>query len=123
MLRLPPRSTLTSTLFPFTTLFRSDIPIPQWVPRIVLPLGFALLIYRFGQMLWHLMKGEQITLLGDEAADAMKYRSDDEQGDQRSEEHTSELQSLMSISYAVFCLKKKNKKKHKNNLPLLRITE
>ncbi|MDN5842927.1 MAG: TRAP transporter small permease [Alcaligenaceae bacterium] len=64
-------------------ILAQDIPIPQWIPRIVLPLGFALLIYRFGQVLWHLVKGEQISLLGDEAADAMKYRSDDEQGDQK----------------------------------------
>src|SRR3546814_6357469 len=42
-------------------------------------------------------------------------------GEGRSEEHTSELQSLMRISYAVFCLKKKNKKNHKRNILTLRL--
>lgn len=62
-------------------IMAQDLPIPQWVPRAVLPLGFVLLIYRFGQVLWHLLKGDQASLLGDEVADAMKYRSDDT-GDQ-----------------------------------------
>lgn len=63
-------------------IMAQDLPIPQWVPRVVVPLGFALLIYRFGEVLWHLMKGDQASLLGDEVADAMKYRSDDS-GDQK----------------------------------------
>ncbi|WP_322994852.1 TRAP transporter small permease [Castellaniella sp.] len=58
-------------------IMAQDLPIPQWVPRLVMPLGFALLIYRFGEVLWHLMKGDHASLLGDEVADAMKYRSDD----------------------------------------------
>src|SRR3546814_5070147 len=76
MIRRPPRSTRTDTLFPYTTLFRSPTPSStsgkgcrSWRPTI------------------------RSTPTG------------------RSEEHTSELQSLMRISYAVFCLKKKNKKK------------
>jgi C4-dicarboxylate transporter, DctQ subunit len=63
-------------------IMAQDLPIPQWVPRVVLPLGFLLLIYRFGEVLWHLIKGDHASLLGDEVADAMKYRSDDA-GDQK----------------------------------------
>src|SRR3546814_13645535 len=78
MIRRPPRSTRTDTLFPYTTLFRS-------------------LAERLGQRL-------ENTLVAGE------FGSGVEHGHQvRSEEHTSELQSLMRISYAVFCLKKKNK--------------
>src|SRR3546814_5549623 len=82
MIRLPPRSTRTDTLFPYTTLFRS----PGQAPRDVLALG-------------RLSRGARgrLEIAGDEAP---------RKG--RSEEHTSELQSLMRISYAVLCLKKKN---------------
>src|SRR3546814_1952073 len=76
MIRRPPRSTLTYTLFPYATLFRSALG-----PRVVL-----------------LPVDDQ-----DDHADGRQ------QADDRSEEHTSELQSLMRISYAVFCLKKKIK--------------
>src|SRR3546814_8823857 len=98
MIRRPPRSTRTDTLFPYTTLFRSQ-PRPH-----------------------------------DEGADHRHRKTDHREHDrpgtqrvarrrhrdrmeQRSEEHTSELQSLMRISYAVFCLKKKtqtNKQKTKS---------
>src|SRR3546814_6584141 len=92
MIRRPPRSTRTDTLFPYTTLFRSaaatspdDVQgvLQQFVCR-----GHDLGIRRIGA-LGHDQLGE---FVGD-----------------RSEEHTSELQSLMRISYAVFCLKKKKK--------------
>src|SRR3546814_3221822 len=86
MIRRPPRSTRTDTLFPYTTLFRSA----------VLEAGTD----KGGQLL---RRREQ---LGPGAAAA------DLGAPQRSEEHTSELQSLMRISYAVFCLKKKKKHKH-----------
>src|SRR3546814_7101091 len=79
MIRRPPRSTRTDTLFPYTTLFRS-----------------------FGSVEYDL--SAQFTLKA--AARYTNSRIDDVN---RSEEHTSELQSLMRISYAVFCLKKKNK--------------
>src|SRR3546814_9218235 len=71
MIRRPPRSTRTDTLFPYTTLFRSKPP--RWRSRCCRALALQ------GRWRRHL----------------------------RSEEHTSELQSLMRISYAVFCLKKK----------------
>src|SRR3546814_16835899 len=77
MIRRPPRSTRTDTLFPYTTLFRS------------------------GQLACR-------TLCG--ARGASGEQEAGQQGCTRSEEHTSELQSLMRISYAVFCLKKKKKK-------------
>src|SRR3546814_14411973 len=73
MIRRPPRSTRTDTLFPYTTLFRSGRG--------------------------DLEKGDRPA--GIDPLAALQQR------DQRSEEHTSELQSLMRISYAVFCLKKK----------------
>src|SRR3546814_4370307 len=72
MIRRPPRSTLTDTLFPYTTLFRS------------LDAGALCLVVE-------LAGAVHVSVVG-----------------HRSEEHTSELQSLMRISYAVFCLKKKN---------------
>src|SRR3546814_8097339 len=112
MIRRPPRSTRTDPLFPYTTLFRS------------LDVGLDLRLLRLGQ-------GAQV---GVEVADAVvgieadllergrvlvqhrgverahRDAEHDRVGDlHRSAEHTSELQSLMRISYAVFCLKKKNK--------------
>jgi len=55
-----------------------DIPIPQWVPRLVLPVGFALLLLRFGQVLYRLLTGKEAHLLGDEVQDALKHRPADE---------------------------------------------
>src|SRR3546814_7634036 len=91
MIRLPPRSTRTDTLFPYTTLFRSRAQ----------------------------------TRTGTRLAPAPAWRRS---GAARSEEHTSELQSLMRISYAVFCLKKKNdkhkiKKPHKTHITHRKETE
>src|SRR3546814_1262992 len=95
MIRRPPRSTRTDTLFPYTTLFRSTF-CARGIGR----------------------KAQKATTLGHDHTTpsrivatmtiphAALVRS-------RSEEHTSELQSLMRISYAVFCLKKKNKKRTK----------
>jgi C4-dicarboxylate transporter, DctQ subunit len=53
-----------------------DIPIPQWVPRLVLPVGFALLFLRFGQVLYRILAGKEAQLLGDEVKDALKHRVD-----------------------------------------------
>src|SRR3546814_6171135 len=79
MIRRPPRSTRTDTLFPYTTLFRSGV-VPMLAKR------------EHGKNLIPLLQ----SLL-------------EKTGAGRSEEHTSELQSLMRISYAVFCLKKQKK--------------
>src|SRR3546814_3323119 len=84
MIRRPPRSTRTDTLFPYTTLFRSSSPAPR--PRTARR--------RRRTMRWCSAR----------SANA-RGRGRCRRG--RSEEHTSELQSLMRISYAVFCLKKK----------------
>src|SRR3546814_14044446 len=75
MIRRPPRSTRTDTLFPYTTLFRSLF-----------------------------IREEEVAALGPILQKVLKLQN------LRSEEHTSELQSLMRISYAVFCLKKKIQK-------------
>src|SRR3546814_10309623 len=103
MIRRPPRSTRTDTLFPYTTLFRSsevyragiesiahgqteaaralDLSALRTFNAIIVPQAIPRIIPALGNYLVSIM---------------------------RSEEHTSELQSLMRISYAVFCLKKKN---------------
>src|SRR3546814_9696705 len=103
MIRRPPRSTRTDTLFPYTTLFRSMLVFawryrqsnkeatydPEWSHSTQLEL-----------VIW------SVPLLIIVALGALT----------RSEEHTSELQSLMRISYAVFCLKKKKKTIHSKSL-------
>ena len=54
-----------------------DLPVPIWVVRSILPLGYALLAFRFGQVLWALVTGRSDSLhLGDEAADALKHKSE-----------------------------------------------
>src|SRR3546814_3224735 len=104
MIRRPPRSTRTDTLFPYTTLFRSQ---PGLEPRIDFRRNAAHRA-QFADI-GHLAVGGQIARL-QRAIDAVLGALP-----ARSEEHTSELQSLMRISYAVFCLKKK-KKQHNNVL-------
>src|SRR3546814_1391237 len=89
MIRRPPRSTRTDTLFPYTTLFRS---------------GNGPLIIIDG------MPGGDLRNVAQQDIESITVLKDG-----RSEEHTSELQSLMRISYAVFCLKKKNNNKQKKN--------
>src|SRR3546814_1326957 len=104
MIRRPPRSTRTDTLFPYTTLFRST---KGWSEAYGL-----------------FLEGEAPMVLSYSTSPAYHMIAEDEDRYQaagfaeghymqvevaRSEEHTSELQSLMRISYAVFCLKKKNK--------------
>src|SRR3546814_4783621 len=93
MIRRPPRSTRTDTLFPYTTLFRSE---GQYGTLHVDADG----TWRYDldqAKAQHLAEGQP----GDPEVFTVQV--------ERSEEHTSELQSLMRISYAVFCLKKKNK--------------
>lgn len=57
-------------------ILAQDIPIEQWIPRLVLPVGFALLFFRFAQVLYGMISGKEAHLLGDEVEDALKYRSD-----------------------------------------------
>src|SRR3546814_8566332 len=86
MIRRPPRSTRTDTLFPYTTLFRSS---PAQIPTTA-------------------STGRHQTGAGLGSSTGLSKRPKTATK-KRSEEHTSELQSLMRISYAVFCLKKKKK--------------
>src|SRR3546814_15512016 len=86
MIRRPPRSTRTDTLFPYTTLFRSPGLGPGAVTRAVSTL---------------------CSYCGVGCRLNLHVSGDRSVSTSRSEEHTSELQSLMRISYAVFCLKKK----------------
>src|SRR3546814_5777378 len=101
MLRRPPRSTRTDTLFPYTTLFRStlgDAGAAQGMHQLqqLLHPGVAFLARpRFDHLAMH----DRVSYLRP-GLDMVRI-------DDRPEEHTSELQSLMRISYAVFCLKKK----------------
>src|SRR3546814_2900528 len=95
MIRRPPRSTRTDTLLPYTTLFRSQHTdragnkgaVPQLEPEML----------------------QVVVILMQHRAEILQGRHGAASG--RSEEHTSELQSLMRNSYAVFCLKKKNTNK------------
>src|SRR3546814_7543430 len=100
MIRRPPRVTRTDTLFPYTTLFRSFFPIVDaLLPS--LPAIKAVIAIMDGARgpIPDWAQGEYETLSAGASAKSVSYRS---------EEHTSELQSLMRISYSVFCLKKKN---------------
>src|SRR3546814_7962071 len=102
MIRRPPRSTRTDTLFPYTTLFRSG-DLPQGLFRTRRHRAAA------APQLFPLHRavgGGRCRLCPGKGA-AHRRRPWRRRG--RSEEHTSELQSLMRISYAVFCLKKKKK--------------
>src|SRR3546814_10013597 len=98
MIRRPPRSTRTDTLFPYTTLFRSQ----QLLPVADFSGG-----WRMRLNLARTLMAEADVLLLDEPTNHL-----DLDAILRSEEHTSELQSLMRISYAVFCLKKKKKQQN-----------
>src|SRR3546814_4985242 len=124
MIRRPPRSTRTDTLFPYTTLFRSSfdpafLEVPPEVIQLTMRVNqkyFALRDSSTGKLAPNFIcvanidakDGGKAIVAGNEKvltarlADA-KFRS---------EEHTSELQSLMRNSYAVFCLKKKNKQQY-----------
>src|SRR3546814_7057919 len=107
MVRRPPRSTRTDTLVPYTTLFRS-LSIDEgygaqtrWEPEpVTVSFGGVSVPFPPFAFLQATADGEAALV---EAAQAVTAGA----GTIRSEEHTSELQSLMRISYAVFCLKKK----------------
>src|SRR3546814_4648314 len=106
MIRRPPRSTRTDTLFPYTTLFRSQSPA-QWRDSHFSIEGPVAAEFQ-AVFLDNWMKAEGKVLHGSEYFPALPPQGDKAaQMFSRSEEHTSELQSLMRISYAVFCLQKK----------------
>src|SRR3546814_7128147 len=105
MIRRPPRSTRTDTLFPYTTLFRSAVVDHHHLARAAAGLADARFV-RLAEVDPQLDLAAQglapqvgLVVAGQAAAELERIV--------RSEEHTSELQSLMRISYAVFCLKKK----------------
>src|SRR3546814_7634544 len=130
MKRRPPRSTRNDTPFPYTTLFRSnryhkpgDEYSEDWNLEGVVQDLQAL--YGVGRVLvdgdqwpnWYegnafrAARDEMMAGNGDDASDGDQQ----EPGTDRSEEHTSELQSLMRNSYAVFCLKNKNERRKTHN--------
>src|SRR3546814_4099530 len=106
MIRRPPRSTRTDTLFPYTTLFRSaEVQKPG--ARLAVTDDFE------HSLLGQTRGAARFVLVGHRtrANDSSSTKRPGLGGvGNRSEEHTSELQSLMRISYAVFCLKKKKKR-------------
>src|SRR3546814_15311386 len=108
MLRRPPRSTRTDTLFPYTTLFRS-IEILDAIAAAAREGGApADAIFAEAMRARRYAGSKDRRAIRAHVYDAIRaVRSAPASG--RSEEHTSELQSLMRISYAVFCLKKKNR--------------
>src|SRR3546814_1987020 len=107
MLRRPPRSTRTDTLFPYTTLFRSALYASTYAPKAYR----QWLARRIGPLLAkHGLSRQRLKPL------PTSPRQPAALVPARSEEHTSELQSLMRISYAVFCLKKKRNQTPKNIL-------
>src|SRR3546814_4539097 len=107
MIRRPPRSTLTDTLFPYTTLFRSRRRPPaakspkSRAETIILRVRSAIQGRAALPVVWRHEARRRPRVMGARHGTARA-------GHYRSEEHTSELQSLMRISYAVFCLKQKN---------------
>src|SRR3546814_2105951 len=110
MIRLPPRSTRTDTLFPYTTLFRSMETYlgPRSGQRVLAGTIKRGDVERINAVLWT-ADLRDFTGLSTALPMAAVIELLDEYFETlaRSEEHTSELQSLMRISYAVFCLKKK----------------
>src|SRR3546814_4178107 len=103
MIRRPPRSTRTDTLFPYTTLFRSK---QRKGRRALADLGSALTHYSDP-----ILQKPDASLIPGIAQAVIWLAVSRHEIIIRSEEHTSELQSLMRISYAVFCLKKKKNTK------------
>src|SRR3546814_2620747 len=129
MIRRPPVSTRTDTLFPYTPLSRS-VPgehlagalarrLADVAGALALPVVAAVAVEQAGIEVFAVHQGEGLRM-AEEVAGALADVVDDVERQRflghldalqhRSEEHTSELQSLMRISYAVFCLKKKTKK-------------
>src|SRR3546814_6010899 len=121
MIRRPPRSTRTDTLFPYTTLFRSQVGVsssatcsfPDSMPAIPLNrLTFQWLALVYSPRRFDRRYGNAASP-GTPYCVSQRDTGEPDTRQRRSEEHTSELQSLMRISFAVFSLKKK-KKEHDN---------
>src|SRR3546814_10739108 len=108
MIRRPPRSTRTDTLFPYTTLFRSSSSRKAVTSTDQTNSGILCSVMPGARML-RMVVMKLIAPRIDDAPDKWSDRIA-----MRSEEHTSELQSLMRTSYAVFCLKKKKNTTNKN---------
>src|SRR3546814_3717077 len=121
MIRRPPRSTRTDTLFPYTTLFRSNAITRELTRDRQRHADDAGLRCRVGRL-------TDLTFVRRNAGGIDDHATLFAKRFGRSEEHTSELQSLMRISYAVFCLKKKTKTKkkkhiyHNNTTTIIKIT-
>src|SRR3546814_6250011 len=124
MIRRPPRSTRTDTLFPYTTLFRSlreRARVHGWIwPQI---LSHRAVAEPDRESLWAEQLNPRQLPCPHQFCDerrahgqARVRRARHSHRDERSEEHTSDLQSLMRISYAVFCLKKKKKEENKHDI-------
>src|SRR3546814_2056089 len=121
MMRRPPRSTRTDTLFPDTTLFRSLPSLRSSFGGEAMRKGCCAAGLFVAMLLLSRIAAaaapETVTVRSADAAGtplkALLYKPDG--AGPRSEEHTSELQSLMRISYAVFCLKKKTKHNKRRN--------
>src|SRR3546814_8081303 len=122
MIRRPPRSTRNDTLFPYTTLFRSAkksaemalVRSKNTAPELKVRRALHALGIRFRLHRKDLPGTPDIVMPGRKTV--MRVQGCFWHGHDRSEEHTSELQSLMRISYAVSCLKKKKKHQTKNKI-------
>src|SRR3546814_4700759 len=111
MIRRPPRSTRTYTLFPYTTCFRSVIigPVGFEARDLDMDAVAQFGMREFGALGHDVAKAPVARDLPVDRHRRQRHAAVRRHRLGRSEEHTSELQSLMRISYAVFCLKKKNK--------------
>src|SRR3546814_7997680 len=110
MVRRPPRSTRTDTLFPYTTLCRSRVAVGDVEVFVLDHDALVDHLHQLAVAQLGVVAAAEVARHGHQALAAVVLEA-------RSEEHTSELQLLMRISYAVFCLKKK--KKHLYTTPSL----
>src|SRR3546814_1076135 len=113
MIRRPPRSTRTDTLFPYTTLFRSALHLQAMIKWM--PVGTISPEPVCHQWTHHAPQNQHPTHATAKGINAPRHAHAHAIHPERSEEHTSELQSLMRISYDVFCLKKKRSIPKENN--------
>src|SRR3546814_3826851 len=109
MIRRPPRSTRTDTLFPYTTLFRSYGGHAMAAGMTIAESDYETFAAAYDAICAELLDADALARIVHTDGEL----ANDELGLARSEEHTSELQSLMRLSYAVFCLKKKKQSKDK----------